>query len=130
MGEQVKIDPNRQLQLKKMIAKLHGGSAAEVVAMEQSLIEGGMPVEEVQRLCEVHVQVFEHSLSKGGRPKEIAGHPVHTMIEENRLARKKAAALRAAARAWANKPVRGAAPADAAPRRIHGADAKFRTKKA
>lgn len=118
MSEIQTIDPERQVKLKEIIGKLHEGrpvsevkkefarliqgvSAAEVAAMEQSLIDGGMPVEEVQRLCEVHVQVFEQSLGKAGSPSEIAGHPVHTMLAENRIASRKAAALRAAARAWA-----------------------------
>lgn len=117
MGEYVTIDPERQVQLKKIIGRLHEGtpvsevkkefaklihgvSAAEVAAMEQSLIDGGMPVEEVQRLCEVHVQVFENSLAKADKPSGIAGHPVHSMLEENKLAKKKAAALKAAARSW------------------------------
>jgi len=117
MGEYITIDPERQVQLKKIIGRLHEGtpvsevkkefaklihgvSAAEVAAMEQSLIDGGMPVEEVQRLCEVHVQVFENSLAKADKPSGIAGHPVHSMLEENKLAKKKAAALKAAARSW------------------------------
>ncbi len=117
MGEYVTINPERQVQLKKIIGRLHEGtpvsevkkefaklihgvSAAEVAAMEQSLIDGGMPVEEVQRLCEVHVQVFENSLAKADKPSGIAGHPVHSMLEENKLAKKKAAALKAAARSW------------------------------
>jgi len=118
MADTTIIDPARQVELKKIIARLHGGepaselkkefaalikgvSAAEVAAMEQSLIDGGMPVEEVQRLCDVHVQVFQQSLSLGKKPKELPGHPIHTMIEENRQARKKAFALVAAARSWA-----------------------------
>ncbi len=118
MSDTTIIDPARQVELKKIIARLHEGepaselkkefaalikgvSAAEVAAMEQSLIDGGMPVEEVQRLCEVHVQVFQQSLSLGKKPKELPGHPIHTMIEENKQARKKASALVAAARSWA-----------------------------
>ncbi len=120
MGEYLDIDPERQIKLKGIISKLHAGkpaaevrkefqklihgvSAAEVAAMEQSLIDGGMPVEEVQRLCEVHVQVFENSLAKGSVPAEIPGHPVQTLIEENKLAKRKAKALKSAARAWAWK---------------------------
>lgn len=112
------IDPERQIKLKEIIGRLHAGSpvgevkkefarlihgvnAAEIAAMEQSLIDGGMPVEEVQRLCEVHVQVFETSLSKGGKPSGMSGHPVHTMLEENKMARKKVSALKRAARARA-----------------------------
>ncbi|MDD3980843.1 MAG: DUF438 domain-containing protein [Spirochaetia bacterium] len=118
MNDKTIIDPARQVELKKIIARLHDGepaselkkefaalikgvSAAEVAAMEQSLIDGGMPVEEVQRLCEVHVQVFQQSLSLGKKPKELPGHPIYTMIEENKQARKKASALVAAARSWA-----------------------------
>jgi DUF438 domain-containing protein len=118
MADYVAIDPERQIKLKEIIGRLHAGSpvgevkrefakliqgvsAAEIAAMEQSLIEGGMPVEEVQRLCEVHVQVFEASLAKGGTPTGMAGHPIHSMIEENKLARKKASALKTAARRWA-----------------------------
>jgi len=117
MADYVAIDPERQIKLKEIIGRLHAGSpvgevkrefakliqgvsAAEIAAMEQSLIEGGMPVEEVQRLCEVHVQVFEASLAKGGTPTGMAGHPIHSMIEENKLAREKASALKAAARRW------------------------------
>ncbi len=120
MADYAAIDPERQIKLKEIIGRLHAGSpvgevkrefakliqgvsAAEIAAMEQSLIEGGMPVEEVQRLCEVHVQVFEASLAKNGTPSGMAGHPIHSMIEENKLARKKAAALKAAARRWAWK---------------------------
>lgn len=118
MGDNVTIDPERQGRLKEIIGRLHEGvpvadvkrafakliqgvSAAEVAAMEQSLIDGGMPVEEVQRLCEVHVQVFENSLAKEGKPAEIEGHPIHSLLAENKMAGKKARALRAAARAWA-----------------------------
>ena len=117
MADYVAIDPERQIRLKEIIGRLHAGSpvgevkrefakliqgvsAAEIAAMEQSLIEGGMPVEEVQRLCEVHVQVFEASLAKGGTPTGMAGHPIHSMTEENRLAREKAVALKTAARRW------------------------------
>ena len=111
------IDPKRQEALKAIIGKLHEGrpvqevksefsaliknvSAAEVAAMEQALIEGGMPVEEVQRLCEVHVSVFESSLAKGAKPSGMPGHPIHSMLQENKKARELIARLLAAARAW------------------------------
>jgi DUF438 domain-containing protein len=130
MADTTIIDPARQVELKKIIARLHDGepaselkkefaalikgvSAAEVAAMEQSLIDGGMPVEEVQRLCEVHVQVFQQSLSLGKKPKELPGHPIYTMIEENKQARKKASTLVAAARSWA-RGIGSAEPASSA----------------
>lgn len=103
MSEYLTIDPERQLKLKDIIGKLHQGvpvhevkrefgrliqgvSAAEVATMEQALIDGGMPVEEVQRLCEVHVEVFEQSLAQNSNPKKTPGHPIYTLIEENRRA--------------------------------------------
>ena len=36
--------------------------SAEIAQMEQALIAEGMPVEDVQRLCDVHVTVFKESL--------------------------------------------------------------------
>lgn len=117
MSEYLTIDPERQLKLKDIIGKLHQGvpvhevkrefgrliqgvSAAEVAAMEQALIDGGMPVEEVQRLCEVHVEVFEQSLAQNGNPKKTPGHPVHTLIEENRRAMAALNELKNTARAF------------------------------
>ncbi len=72
---------------------IKGASASEVAAMEQSLIEGGMPVEEVQRLCEIHADVFREGLEQTKQGKTLPGHPVHTFLSENREARKRARAL-------------------------------------
>ncbi|HEY9055320.1 MAG TPA: DUF438 domain-containing protein [Rectinemataceae bacterium] len=111
------IDPARQEALRGIIRKLHEGkpaqevksefaaliknvSATEVAAMEQALIDGGMPVEEVQRLCEVHVSVFEASLAKGAKPSGMPGHPIHSMLQENRKARELIGRLMSGARAW------------------------------
>jgi uncharacterized protein len=97
--------------LKRLIKDLHAGlsleaardrfgkmikgvDAAEIAAMEQSLIDEGFPVEEIQRLCDVHAAVFEKALLKPSGPigttgKRLAklarmpGHPVHTFKAEN-----------------------------------------------
>ncbi len=91
----------RQEALKQIIKDLHGGasvkdlrkrfaaiikntSAEEIADMENALIREGFPVEEIQRLCEVHAEVFDKSLKKAGKPTKIPGHPVHTYVEENR----------------------------------------------
>jgi DUF438 domain-containing protein len=76
---------------------IKGADAAEVAELEQTLIEGGLPVEEVQRLCEVHADVFKAGLERGEKPHRMPGHPVHTYLAENKEARKKARALRLAA---------------------------------
>ena len=53
----------------------------------QALIEEGMPVEEVQKLCEIHVSAFEDALLKASGSEagahNLAGHPVDTYRKEN-----------------------------------------------
>ena len=47
----------------------------------------GMPVEEVQRLCDVHAAVFKGSIEDIHKPAsldQIPGHPMHTFKLENR----------------------------------------------
>ena len=46
-----------------------------------------MPVEQVQKLCDIHAEVFEETLEKQKHAKTLPGHPVHTYLEENRAAR-------------------------------------------
>jgi hypothetical protein len=91
--------------LKDIIRRLHEGgeveeqkrrfselirdiSPAEISKMEQTLIEEGLPEEEVKRLCDVHVQVFKESLAGQPLPSAIPGHPLHTLMEENRALEK------------------------------------------
>jgi len=59
--------------------------------MEQALIMEGMPVEEIQRLCDVHAAVFKGSIEEIHRPQkpeEVPGHPIHTFKLENAEIRK------------------------------------------
>jgi len=66
---------------------IKGVSASEISEMEQALIMEGMPVEEIQRLCDVHAAVFKGSIEdihKVRKPDETPGHPVHTFKLENR----------------------------------------------
>jgi len=94
----------RQKMLKDIIMELHAGktveevkarfeelikdiSATEISEMEQALIMDGMPVEEIQRLCDVHAAVFKGSIEeihKVQKPEETPGHPIHTFRLENR----------------------------------------------
>ncbi len=110
-GATVTVDPAvraaRQQKLKEIIGKLHDGApveqvkaefdeltigvdAAEIAAMEQSLIAEGMPVEEVMRLCDVHVTVFKESLEATAKatpePDLAPGHPVRAYLRENEVA--------------------------------------------
>lgn len=118
MSELIRNDEYKREELKKIIGRLHAGetvarvkkdfdvlvknvSAEEIAAMEQALMREGLPSEEIQRLCEVHVEVFENSLEKQGRPDKVSGHPVHTFMAENEAARASLKRLRAAGRALA-----------------------------
>lgn len=95
---------NRQYRinlLKEIVMELHRGKSVEevkekfreavkdisheeVAAMEQALIEEGLPVEEIQKMCDVHASIFKESLDKNPDPEMIPGHPVHTFFRENR----------------------------------------------
>jgi len=101
MSELINNREERQKILKELIQQLHDGKSVEDVKaqfkqmmdgiggtelaeMEHKLIQEGMPVEEVKRLCDVHVQVFRESLDENIQPESIPGHPVNTFIRENR----------------------------------------------
>jgi uncharacterized protein len=98
----------RQKVLKELIKELHEGTDSEVVKkkfqevfegvaakeisdLEASLIAEGMPVEEIQKLCDVHASIFKGSIEEihsedfiGDRPEDTPGHPIHTFKLENR----------------------------------------------
>ena len=88
-------------ELRKLILALHAGepleqvktrfdvliegvSPEEIAAMEQQLIQEGMPVAEVQRLCDLHVGVVRDGLDVTPDVDVPPGHPVHTYMGENR----------------------------------------------
>jgi len=96
--------------LKEMIKRLHDGAdpeevkekfkevlegvtPAEIAQIEEELVKEGMPREELQRLCEVHLAVFKEPLEKG---KTIApkGHPIYTLMEEHKILLKVAEELK------------------------------------
>ena len=107
----------RQQVLKELIGSLHDGksveevrarfaetfatvSAQEISEAEQALIADGMPVSEVQRLCDVHASVFKGSIADLHAPDatgtgtmeadvvapkgDAPGHPLHAFRLENR----------------------------------------------
>ncbi|ERI89752.1 hemerythrin HHE cation binding domain protein [Clostridiales bacterium oral taxon 876 str. F0540] len=106
MSEIINNREYRQKVLKELITELHNGKSAEEVKerfakliegvapseiseMEQALIMEGMPIEEVQRLCDVHAAVFKGSIAdihaaEVKKAEEIEGHPIHTFKLENR----------------------------------------------
>lgn len=103
-GQISKDREERQGLLKKIILDLHNGkdveaakaefekhfkdvSAREISEMEQGLVKEGMPITEIQKLCDVHASVFKGSIEEihnNLEPKDIEGHPVNTFMNENR----------------------------------------------
>lgn len=59
--------------------------AGEIAAMEEEMIRGGLPVAEVQRLCDVHVGAFREALDGKQAVSAPAGHPVHTYMADNQM---------------------------------------------
>ena len=119
MSEFLQKDPRKQETLKKIIKRLHDGESVEnvrkefgkliknvapdeIVAMEQALIREGLPVQEVQRLCDVHVDVFKSAMTtERGKAGNISGHPVRTYREENKVAKRVLKSLKKRAKALA-----------------------------
>jgi hypothetical protein len=58
--------------------------ATEIASMEEELIRGGLPVTEVQRLCDVHVGAFRQALDTHAPVQVPAGHPVDTYLAANK----------------------------------------------
>lgn len=104
MSKEINNREYRQQVLRELIGQLHAGksveevkgrfeavfggvSAEEIALTEQALISGGLPVAEVQRLCDVHASVFKGSIEdihKQSLPASIPGHPVNILKRENR----------------------------------------------
>jgi DUF438 domain-containing protein len=78
--------------------------ATEIAAMEQKLIEGGVPDSEVKRLCDVHVQVFADALEGHEAVSAPAGHPMDTFQRENQAMLQVTASLRKVAEAVGEPP--------------------------
>ena len=81
---------------KDFAEKFSDVDAHEIMDAEQQLMAEGTPLEEVQRLCDVHSALFHgatscetHSAPEGGNKftalmlAGIEGHPLHTFTKEN-----------------------------------------------
>jgi len=100
MSELIDNRTRRITTLKEIIQHLHKGEApeavkgqlreivrqtnpSEIMAMEQELISGGMPVEEVRSMCDLHSQVTREVLVQLPANPIAPGHPVDTFRREN-----------------------------------------------
>lgn len=57
--------------------------AAELSLIEQSLINEGIAIEEIQKLCDVHAAVFKEALSAKPDIEVAEGHPIDIYRDEN-----------------------------------------------
>lgn len=113
MSELIDNQAQRIGVLKQVIRRLHAGEApdvvreslrtlvhecdyTEIVAMEQQLIAEGVPVREIQGMCDLHSQLTRE-IQTPLTPAPVApGHPVDTFRRENAALRLAAARLRQA----------------------------------
>lgn len=100
-GESPSSDKDKLERLKEIIRSLHRGEdfskvkaefdnlmneidPTQIASMEEQLIREGMPAEEIQRLCDLHVSMFKDILDDHEEVDMPPGHPVHTYMEENK----------------------------------------------
>jgi DUF438 domain-containing protein len=103
MSELINNVSRRKETLKEALRQIHAGkpyqevkqtfaeilqqaSAGEIAEIEQALIAEGLPVEDIQYLCDVHVAMFRESLDHQTPPQMLPGHPIYTFNAENELA--------------------------------------------
>lgn len=78
-------------QLREMVQQT---SPWEIMSMEQELISGGMPVEEVRSMCDLHSQVTREVLVQLPARPIAPGHPIDTFKRENAAIRQVIAKVR------------------------------------
>ncbi len=92
--------PERKRVLKEILAELHKGltleaakerfeaeigrvTSVEIFDLEQSLLEEGVPAEEIKKFCNVHALLFEKDLEKSMADPASPSHPVALFKAEN-----------------------------------------------
>jgi DUF438 domain-containing protein len=113
MSELIDNRAHRVRVLKEIIQHLHSGAApdavreqlarivretdySEIVAMEQELLAEGMPVEELQSMCDLHSQVTRDVLVQLPAKTLEPGYPADTFRRENAALRDVLEKMRAA----------------------------------
>src|SRR5215472_1330533 len=113
MSELIDNRAHRIRTLKGIITSLHAGTPqdevrqslkdlvcqtdySEIMEMEQQLIAEGMPVSEIQGMCDLHSQVTREVLVQLAPPPVPPGHPVDTFRRENEALRRSLARLQQA----------------------------------
>lgn len=102
MSEHINNASKRKEAIKKIIHLLHegktveelqaefghiiaGASAQDIADAEREVISEGLPVSEIQKLCDLHVAVFQAGLETEPEPENKPGHPLFDFRTENEL---------------------------------------------
>lgn len=103
------LSADKKRMLKEIVKQLHDGvppqevkekfkqilkdtSSEDVAKIEQELVKEGMPREELQRLCDVHLAVFGEQLEKH-EVQTPPGHPISILMEEHKILTQRAERL-------------------------------------
>jgi DUF438 domain-containing protein len=95
------MNEEKKKMLKELIKQLHAGaspqevkekfrqvlegiSSEEIAKIENELVKEGMPREEIQRFCDIHLAVFREQLEKQ-KPEVPVGHPINILMEEHKI---------------------------------------------
>jgi PAS domain S-box-containing protein len=91
----------RKEKLKRAVEKLHQGASVsdvkeefkdilrdatplEISKIEQEMIEGGIPREKIESLCDVHLELFKDSLQEPN-PDLPEAHPIYILMQEHKI---------------------------------------------
>jgi hypothetical protein len=103
------LSADKKRMLKEIVKQLHDGvppqgvkekfkqilkdtSSEDIAKIEQELVKEGMPREELQRLCDVHLAVFGEQLEKQ-ELQTPPGHPISILMEEHKILTQRAERL-------------------------------------
>jgi DUF438 domain-containing protein len=92
---------DRKQVLKDLLKRLHEGAdpeqikeecqkklgdipPTEMAKVEDELVKEGMPREELQKFCDIHLAMLKESFEKEG-PLAPAGHPIRILMEEHKM---------------------------------------------
>ncbi len=95
------MSEDKKKTLKEMLRQLHSGAAPqevkekfkqvlgtvspmEIAKIEQELVDEGLPREELHRLCDVHLLVFQEQLEQQ-KPQMPTENPVNILMEEHKV---------------------------------------------
>jgi len=93
-------EKDRKNIMKKIIRELHEGKTVdevkgefknilnnvtptEISQVEEELIKEGVKIDEIRKLCDVHLAIFQETLEKE-KPSVPDGHPINILLEEHK----------------------------------------------